>query len=83
MNSLGTLCSNTSALVTSYAHSSAVIASFVSTNFAALVNQSTITSIVSQSWLDLGSNDTRSFTIKSIVTLVYGRVSGCKGCNRL
>ena len=83
MNSLGTLCSNTSALVTSYAHSSAVIASFIGTNFAALVNQSTITSIVLQSQLDLGSNNTGSFTIKSIVTLVYSCVSGYKGYNRL
>ena len=83
INSSGIPCSNTSALETSYAHSSAVIVSSIGTNFAALVNQSTITSIVSQSRADPGSNDFGSFTMKSIVMLVYGRVSSNRGYNRL
>ena len=83
INSLGTLCSNTSALVTSYAHSPAVIVSSVGTNFAALVNRSTITSMLSQNRANPSSSDFGSFTIKSIVTLLYSLVSGFKGCNRL
>ena len=82
MNSSGIPCSNTSALVTLYAHSSAVIVSSIGTNFAALVNRSTITRIVSQNQADPGSNDLRSFTIKSIVTLIHSLDGGCKGCNR-
>ena len=72
MNSLGTPCSNTSVLVTLYAHSSAVIVSSVGTNFAALVNRSTITSMLLQNLANLGSSDFKSFTMKSIVTLAYG-----------
>jgi hypothetical protein len=83
INSLGILYSNTIALETSYEHFSAVIVSSVSTNFASLVNWYTITRIVSQSCSNSSSNDFRSFTIKSIVTLLYGLVSGCKSCNRL
>jgi hypothetical protein len=83
MNSSGIPCSNIIALETSYAHSSAVIVSFVGTNFDALVNRSTITRIVSQSRPDASSSDLGSFTMKSIVTLLYSFVGGCKGCNRL
>ena len=82
MNSLGILCSDTSAFVTSYAYLSAIIVSSVGTNFAALVSWFTITRIVSQNRADPGSNDLGSFTMKSIVTLVYGLDGGCRGCNR-
>ena len=61
---------------------SAIIISSIAANFATLVNRYTITSTISQSRLDLGSINFRSFTMKSIVTLVYSRVSGGKGCNR-
>ena len=83
MNSLGIPYSDIIALETSYEHSSAVIVSSVGTNFASLVNRHTITRIVSQSRSKPGSNDFGSFTMKSIVTLLHGLVSGCKGCNRL
>jgi hypothetical protein len=83
MNSSGVLCSDISALETLYAQSSAVMVSSISTNFALLVNWHTITRIVSQSCLDSGSSDFGSFTMKSIVTLLYGLVSSCRGCNRL
>ena len=52
-----------------------MIVSSVGTNFDALVNRLIITSIESHSLADLGSNDFRSFTIKSIVTLIYKRAS--------
>jgi hypothetical protein len=83
MNSLGILCSDISALLTLYAHSSAVIVSSVGTNFAPFVCRHTITRTVSYNLLDPGSNDFGSFTIKSIVTLLYSLVGGGKSCNRL
>jgi len=76
------LYSNVNALETLYAQSSAVIVSSVSTNFASLVNLHTITRIVLQSCSNSSSNNLRSFTIKSIVTLLYSLVRGCKSCNR-
>ena len=83
INSLGILCSNINALLTLYAHSSAVIVSSVGTNFASFVCQHTMTRIVSHNLPDPSSNDFGSFTMKSIVTLLYGLVGGGKGCNRL
>ena len=82
MNSSGIPCSDISALLTSYAHSSAVMVSSVGTNFAPFVCLHTMAKTVSHNLPDPGSNDFGSFTTKSIVTLLHGLVGGGKGCSR-
>jgi hypothetical protein len=83
MNCSSMLCMLARAFSTLYASSLAVIVSSVGTNLPALVNRLTITNIESHRRADPGSNDFGSFTMKSIVTLIYGLAGGVSGWSNL